>query len=59
MLGHGLPVFAARFIFRTLTHSAMAAPELSITLSMVWRKELVSISYITTVFYLARFRKDT
>ena len=31
-----VPIFAARFILRTLTHSATAAPELSMTLTMVW-----------------------
>jgi hypothetical protein len=31
-----VPTLAARFIFRTLMHSATAAPELSMTLSMDW-----------------------
>ena len=36
--GEGLdvPTLAARFIFRTLLHSATAASELSMTLSMDW-----------------------
>jgi len=32
-----VPTLAARFIFKTLMHSATAAPELSMTLSMDWR----------------------
>jgi hypothetical protein len=34
--GLDVPTLAARFIFRTLMHSATAAPELSMTLSMDW-----------------------
>jgi hypothetical protein len=34
--GDNIPTLAARFILRTLMHSATAAPELSMTLSMDW-----------------------
>jgi len=36
--GEDVPTLAARFIFSTLMHSATAAPELSMTLSMDWRQ---------------------
>jgi len=33
-----VPTLAARFILRTLMHSATAAPELSMTFSMDWKE---------------------
>ena len=43
--GEDVPIWAWRFILRTLTHSATAAPELSITLTMVWRMLSVYQAY--------------
>lgn len=38
--GPDLPTFAGRFDRRTLTHSTMAAPELSMQLTRVWRRRI-------------------
>ena len=35
MIGRDLPIFAARFILRTLMHSTIAAPELSMQFNRV------------------------